>query len=176
MTYSALLKNIQNQNPLTHLVVVSISVADELKYYQKQTPKQIADAASIRSNDMSQGSTYIIDLLNDVSYRFKDHDLLHATSRFIGFRPINSPTGIFTDLTWKQFIANLKKLCVLEEDGELHQGTPIVMAFPIPSPVANLAIAQKNIQPVRLWATIFLESKKFPKPKEHYVLPAIFSP
>jgi len=165
MRYDKLLKDL-GMFSLQHIAVVTISLEDHFRYIERLSTPEIKRSLETRGGDVSVGSTYIIDLVNNISYRFKNHDTLKTNFPFHGFIPYGTTGKIFKYRNFDGFQKILPQLIVREGKQEIHDSTPIRLLTVIPTPVANLSIRVRNLNPVREYERRFIQQKRVPDPGE----------
>lgn len=140
MRFKKLYESIQTPGEM-FLVLVSCSIADSPSAKQGK----------------SVGSTYIIDLKNNISYRFYGHDKLMSGCPLTFF--INTNTGeVYQNPDFKTLSKSLKKWHIREatKGKEPHDSTEIVAMTIIPNVVGASCVREKNLSALRQWESFLI--------------------
>lgn len=154
------------------LICVSVSVADHLRYYRGNSEAEIKKELLWRGQDKSFGSTYVIDLGEDVCYRFGNHGGLISDWKFLGFKNIDTSKCLDNGVNSEFLAVNLSEFYisegfVFEDDStEMHKSTAIAVCYAIPVRVAALAIKQESAEYLRELERIFFGNTQIPLPGE----------
>jgi len=154
--YNNIQKDIKNL-ATTHLIIKTIGIIDYYKKYKKYSKEEIEKAINARGGDVSIGSTYVIDLQNNISYRFRDHKRYMSRADFRGFIIHNQSQKLSESANLEDLNKN-KEILIIRESikGEVHDSTPIEKINIIPVNVLNKALRDKNIEPaINLWNALF---------------------
>jgi len=169
MLHEQLILDLKKEYPFM-LIAVSISLEDYLAYYKKASPSEIEKAKKLRSGDMSQGSTYILNLERDESYRFKDHYRFQGKAEFKGFVTEKNQNKIYNPSQFN--LALLKKyvqdllISEVSSSGEVHDGTPIRFLTVVPFSMGVHAIKTKKLDFIRKYEREIIGHKRIPDPGE----------
>ena len=167
MTYTKLIEGIQQNYPLVP-VVVTMGLIEYLQYVERQPDDAIKRIINSRGGDVSKGSTYILDLHHQKSYRFKDHHKLNNISIFRGFFPTKNPLKLLGDLSldeFKQCGCNWGlSISEVSKDGEVHDSTPIVLVTIISRMMANKTLKHNSLDIIREYERKALGQVRIPNP------------
>ena len=136
-----------------YLFIKTIDVVTYHKKYLNYSDEKIKRIVSVRDGDMSKGSTYLIDLKNNLSYRFRDHKKFASRSEFRGFFHWHNGSKLSERESFKKFEGVKDRLIIRETvSGEVHESTPIALVSMVPSVVAQKCIKTKHLErPVKVW-------------------------
>lgn len=145
------------------LVCRTTGVEEYYKTRDNLNDEQVKELRRTRegAGGISLGSTYIIDLKKNISYRFFNHKELDSVLIFKYFYRPDNNKSLMGNLDIKNFLKIFKFLGIYEhtEDLEVHTSTPIKEVFIIPYEVARVCINSKSTKPLDLWVDIFQRYK-----------------
>ena len=138
------------------LLVKTFSIPETFKKFNKMPDEEIKQALEARGKDVSLGSTYLINLNTNQSYRFRDHKRFMAVSEFRGFFKYHTELKLREDIGFEDLKKMAQNFAIREGRGEIHDSTPIKSIAIVPSVVLTKALKDKNIEgALGLWNSFF---------------------
>lgn len=96
------------------------------------------------------GSTYAIDLENNISYRFYNHTRLLTKGIFQGFLNLN---GHFVQINdFEMLLRQPLSIYELLPSKQIHRSTPLRHIWPVPPSIVNKSIVEKTAAAIRIWS------------------------